>query len=123
MNSFQQGNLRRQLLRALRMMGAETFPIFREEKDPNGMPTGEKHQIGAIYGVDWRKVSASAVLTIDMPGVTIGGRSARRFTGLMMDGDAPQGGDLLALADGESRIIDAAFRMGVYDLTLGGDGA
>lgn len=120
MNDFQRNNIRRQLLRALKLMGAATCAITRADLDLNGMPTGETHQVGSVYGVDYRQVSKSAALLIDIPGVTINSDSAPRFIGVLLQGDAPKAGDMLDLSDGSRRIVSAADQLGVLNLVLGG---
>ncbi len=54
--------------RALNTYGAICCPVYRQEKDANGVPTGPARQIGCVYGVRYERWQTANVLT-DIPGV------------------------------------------------------
>lgn len=118
MNDFQLGNVRRQMLRALRQLGASACSVTREERDPNGMTTGVSSEVCRVYGLTYQQQSKTANLLIDMPGVTVSDPSALRFTGVMLQGGTPQAGDLLTTPEGSRRIIRYDERLGVISMAL-----
>lgn len=122
MNRFQVSNIRRQVLRGLKLLGATACAVTRQRLDANGMPTGETAEVGRIYGVNWRHIQRSAPLTMEIPGLVVGERdsAAHRYMGLLISGGAPETGDEIALPEGSRRIVSASERMGVWDLVLGG---
>jgi len=54
--------------RALAAYGASCCPVYRQEKDENGVPTGPAKRIGCVYGVRYERGQTANVLT-DIPGV------------------------------------------------------
>ena len=54
--------------RALREYGARCCPVYREEKDANGVPTGNAAKIGCVYGIRYERGQTANVLA-DIPGV------------------------------------------------------
>ena len=54
--------------KALREFGAKCCPVYREEKDANGVPTGKVTKLGCIYGIRYERGQTANVLT-DIPGV------------------------------------------------------
>jgi len=121
MNDFQRANLRRQIMRALRMAGAKTYTVTRTLRDANGMATGETQAVGRIYGLRYARVSQlGSLLQIAMPGIVMQGGDADRWCGVMLQGDAPQAGDTLRAGDGGTQIVHAQENMGVITLLLGG---
>lgn len=121
MNDFQRANLRRQIMRALRMAGAKTYTVTRTLRDANGMTTGETQEVGRIYGLRYARVSELGnLLQIAMPGIVMQGGDADRWCGVMLQGDTPQQGDTLRAGDEGVQIAHAQEDMGVITLFLGG---
>ncbi len=56
--------------KALREYGAKCCPVYREEKDVNGVPTGKVDKIGCVYGMRYERGQAANVLA-DLPGVAV----------------------------------------------------
>lgn len=121
MNDFQRANLRRQVMRALRMAGAKSYTVTRALRDANGMSTGETQEVGRIYGLRYARISQlGSLLQIAMPGIVTQGGDADRWCGVMLQGDAPQAGDTLTAGDEGIQIVHAQEDMGVITLLLGG---
>lgn len=59
---------RRIFERALAAYGASCCPVYRQEKDANGVSTGPAKRIGCVYGVRYERGQTANVLT-DIPGV------------------------------------------------------
>lgn len=56
--------------KALHAYGAKCCPVYRVEKDANGVATGEESWIGCVYGVLYRRGQTANSL-IDIPGVVV----------------------------------------------------
>ncbi len=54
--------------RALITYGASCCPVYRQERDKNGVPTGPARRVGCVYGVRYERGQTANVLT-DIPGV------------------------------------------------------
>lgn len=54
--------------RALAAYGAKPCPVYRQERDANGVPIGTAAQIGCVYGVYYERGQTANVL-VDIPGV------------------------------------------------------
>lgn len=54
--------------RALAAYGAKTCPVYRTERDPNGVAIGPAAQVGCVYGVRYERSQTANVL-VDVPGV------------------------------------------------------
>lgn len=124
MSCYQRAMLRRQMAHALRALGGAEWVVRRDEKDLNGIPTGETVTVCSLLGVRYTKASQIASLAMDIPGVTAGGGRAPRFIGIA-SGGAPQAGDWIARADGTGRehVLTAEEYLDVTYMTLAGDDA
>ena len=69
MTCYQRGHGRRQLLRAMQQLGGRVMEVYREESDPNGMPTGAKTTVCKLYGLRYQQHATTLTLGLDMPGV------------------------------------------------------
>lgn len=122
MNSFQRANIRRQMIRALKIAGATPWAVTRVERDANGIPTGRELEVAWLYGLRYQRVSQLGdLLQLAMPGIMAKGSGSWRWIGLVTHGDPPREGDTLRGCDTEAKqIIGVQESLGVMQLTLGG---
>lgn len=107
------GKQAQQIARALFRAGAQWAPVFRKERDANGMPTGKETRIGCILGMRYTKGSA-ATIRIDVPG-TILRTDVPRFEGILAHGcPGVQKGDEICLAGTRMTVMDAQAVDGLY---------
>lgn len=66
---------------ALIQAGAKWTPIYRKERDANGVPVGGETQVGYMLGKKYKK-GVSSILKIDIPG-TVLQTDIPRFEGVM----------------------------------------
>lgn len=122
MNDFQRANIRRQVIRALKIAGATPCTVTRIERDANGMPTGREIEVARLYGLRYQRVSQLGdLLQIAMPGIVAKDSGSWRWIGLATYGDLPAAGDTLRGSGMEAmQIIGVQESLGVIQLTLGG---
>ena len=121
MNSYQLTNLRRQVIRALKIAGAAACTVTHTERDANGMPTGQETEVAQLYGLRYQRTSQLGdLLQIAMPGVMESGSGSWRWIGVMLHGTAPQAGDTLHCQEAETmRIAGMQENLGILQMTLG----
>lgn len=121
MNSFQLANLRRQVIRALKIAGAAACTVTRTERDANGMPTGREVEVARLYGLRYQRTSQLGdLLQIAMPGVMERESGSWRWIGVKCQGETPQAGDTLRCPGAEDvQIVGIQESLGVVQMTLG----
>ena len=95
--------------RALAAYGAVCVPVWRVQRDANGVPIGGAQKIGCVYGVRYERGQTANVL-VDIPGVIArmdapelaGGRRAEHH-GQMVHGAARRRADGHPLRRGAER--------------------
>ena len=118
MSGLIKGRQAAQVAAALCKAGAKWTPIYRRQKDANGMPMGEPERIGCMLGVRYVRGEMSAI-TIDIPGVVVR-PDTPRFEGMLANGCAmPEKGDALCIGGVHVRILDVMSQAPpMYVLTL-----
>lgn len=103
---------------ALAKAGAKWTPVFRKERDLNGMETGVETRVGCILGLSYVK-GVSSILKIDVPG-TILQTDVPRFEGVLAyNGGAIQKQDEICISGVRHEIMDVqAVDQMYYVLTL-----
>lgn len=114
MNEFQAAGVRRQVIRALRRVGAEHAKVMRKERDRNGMPTGESIEVGTVYGVCYQQMSQGhGTPQIAVPGVTVQGWPRPRYVGVVIQGEPPKRGDCLYGREGKKILLETRTEAGI----------
>lgn len=119
MTCYQRGHGRKQLLRAMQQLGGRVMEVYREESDPNGMPTGAKTTVCKLYGLRYQQHATTLTLGLDMPGVITSQNSLPRIIAVLLEGTAPETGDLV---EGVA-ILFVEENLGIFCLGLGGEKA
>lgn len=119
MTCYQRGHGRRQLLRVMQELGGRVMEVYREESDPNGMPTGAKATVRKLYGLRYQQHATTLTLGLDMPGVITSQNSLPRIIAVLLEGTAPETGDLV---EGVA-ILFVEENLGIFCLGLGGEKA
>lgn len=117
MTCYQRGHGRRQLLRAMQQLGGRVMEVSREERDPNGMPTGATTVVCKLYGLRYQQHATTLTLGLDMPGVITSQNSLPRIIAVLLEGTAPETGDLV---EGVA-ILSVEENLGIFCLGLGGE--
>ena len=118
MKTYQLMQIRRQVMRALSVLGAQTGTVQRVEKDLNGMPTGRVLDVCTLYGMAYTKAADAPKLVLDVPGVTLSQDSLPKVVGVCVQGELPQSGDELTLGDKKGTVLRAEERLGVWSLCM-----
>ena len=94
MTCYQRGHGRRQLLRAMQQLGGRVMEVSREER-------------------------TTLTLGLDMPGVITSQNSLPRIIAVLLEGTAPETGDLV---EGVA-ILSVEENLGIFCLGMGGEKA
>ena len=108
----------RQLVRALRLAGAQCVPVYRIPKDENGVATDAAQKVGCLYGTKYER-GQTANMLVDIPGV-VARVDAPRLLCLWNEKVVPlQVGDLLCVGGSWYEVITSGLQMGlVLDVVM-----
>lgn len=98
--------------RALAAYGAKPCPVYRQEKDANGVPTGAAEQIGCVYGVRYERGQTANVL-VDIPGVIARMDAPRLCCALCGCARALQAGDMIRYGSEWNAVLRADVQMDI----------
>lgn len=109
--------------RALAAYGAESCPVYRQEKDANGVPVGSAENIGCVYGVRYERGQTANVL-VDVPGVVARMDAPRLCCALCGCARDLQEGDMIRCKGEWYDVLHVDVQMGILvDVVLQKGGA
>lgn len=109
--------------RALAAYGAKPCPVYRQEKDANGVPVGPAEQVGCVYGVRYERGQTANVL-VDVPGVIARTDAPRLCCALCGCARALQAGDAIRYGGAWYAVLRADVQMDILcDVVLAKGGA
>mgnify|MGYP000565064346 CR=1 FL=1 len=98
--------------RALAAYGAVCVPVWRVQRDANGVPIGGAQKIGCVYGVRYERGQTANVL-VDIPGVIARMDAPRLCCALGDTARSLQEGDGLTITGRWYTVLRADVQMGI----------
>ena len=98
--------------RALAAYGAVCVPVWRVQRDANGVPIGGAQKIGCVYGVRYERGQTANVL-VDIPGVIARMDAPRLCCARSDTARSLQEGDGLNIAGRWYTVLRADVQMGI----------
>ena len=98
--------------RALAAYGAACVPVWRVQRDANGVPLGGAQKVGCVYGVRYERGQTANVL-VDIPGVIARMDAPRLCCALGDTARSLQEGDGLTITGRWYTVLCADVQMGI----------
>lgn len=98
--------------RALAAYGAACVPVWRVQRDANGVPIGGAQKVGCVYGVRYERGQTANVL-VDIPGVIARMDAPRLCCALGDTARSLQEGDGLTITGRWYTVLRADVQMGI----------
>ena len=112
MSSFAMRQAEATFRRALAAYGAVCVPVWRVQRDANGVPIGGAQKIGCVYGVRYERGQTANVL-VDIPGVIARMDAPRLCCALGDTARSLQEGDGLNITGRWYTVLRADVQMGI----------